>query len=69
MVSGKGGWETGYRWDSSKPLLDPYAPLVAGRNKWCKQEELENFKKDVSGLKRNKVKPSYTDIKNALACT
>jgi hypothetical protein len=30
-VDGKGGWETGSRWDPMCYLLDPYAPLVASR--------------------------------------
>ncbi|KAK3278773.1 Isoamylase 3, chloroplastic, partial [Cymbomonas tetramitiformis] len=30
-VNGKGGWDTGYRWDKMAYLLDPYAPLVASR--------------------------------------
>ena len=30
-MDGKGGWETGSRWDPMSYLLDPYAPLVASR--------------------------------------
>eukprot|EP00879_Flechtneria_rotunda_P024379 GHRR01025839.1.p1 GENE.GHRR01025839.1~~GHRR01025839.1.p1 ORF type:complete len:174 (+),score=41.95 GHRR01025839.1:232-753(+) len=47
-VSGNGGWETGYRWDSSRLLLDPRAPLVAGRRAWAVRDELEEFQTDVS---------------------
>lgn len=42
-VSGQGGWETGFRWDSSRILLDPYAPLVAGRRQWAVRDEHEDF--------------------------
>eukprot|EP00879_Flechtneria_rotunda_P008022 GHRR01008404.1.p1 GENE.GHRR01008404.1~~GHRR01008404.1.p1 ORF type:complete len:340 (+),score=66.56 GHRR01008404.1:347-1366(+) len=45
-VSGNGGWETGYRWDSSRLLLDPRAPLVAGRRAWAVRDELEEFQTD-----------------------
>ena len=31
-VSGDGGWETGNRWYPELLLVDPYAPLVAGRD-------------------------------------
>lgn len=47
-VSGEGGWSTGYRWDSSRLLLDPRAPLVAGRSSWGKREALEDFQQTVS---------------------
>jgi len=30
-IQGSGGWDTGFRWDTSRILLDPYAPLVSGR--------------------------------------
>jgi len=33
-IDGDGGWEDGHRWDYSKFLLDPYAPLVASRPKY-----------------------------------
>ncbi|KIZ03733.1 glycogen operon protein GlgX [Monoraphidium neglectum] len=42
-VLGQGGWDTGYRWDSKSILLDPRAPLVAGRDKWGVREPLERF--------------------------
>lgn len=47
-VIGDGGWETGYRWDKSRLLLDPRAPLVAGRKVWGKREAQEEFQLDVS---------------------
>eukprot|EP00878_Enallax_costatus_P007157 GHUV01007501.1.p1 GENE.GHUV01007501.1~~GHUV01007501.1.p1 ORF type:complete len:653 (+),score=139.42 GHUV01007501.1:404-2362(+) len=45
-VSGNGGWETGYRWDKSRLLLDPRAPLVAGRKTWGTREPQEEFQLD-----------------------
>eukprot|EP01025_Chloroclados_australasicus_P054213 TRINITY_DN6421_c0_g3_i1.p1 TRINITY_DN6421_c0_g3~~TRINITY_DN6421_c0_g3_i1.p1 ORF type:complete len:798 (-),score=59.59 TRINITY_DN6421_c0_g3_i1:187-2499(-) len=42
-VDGEGGWDTGGRWDRSKVLLDPYAPLVAGRKKWAQRDKFEKF--------------------------
>jgi hypothetical protein len=35
------------RWDAKRILLDPRAPLVAGRSKWCQREALERFTLDV----------------------
>lgn len=35
------------RWYPNNILLDPYAPLVAGRHKWATRDELEKFKKNV----------------------
>ncbi len=49
-VEGAGGWETGYRWDASRILLDPYAPLVAGRKRWAQRDEFEEFTMNVSVL-------------------
>lgn len=49
-VAGEGGWETGNRWDSSRVLLDPYAPLVSGRRVFGKRDALENFKPKVGSL-------------------
>ncbi|KAF6261424.1 glycoside hydrolase superfamily [Scenedesmus sp. NREL 46B-D3] len=46
-VSGDGGWETGYRWDKTRLLLDPRAPLVAGRRNWGQREEREEFQTTV----------------------
>jgi pullulanase/glycogen debranching enzyme len=48
-VSGRGGWDTGYRWDNQRVLLDPHAPLVEGRRAWAQREEIEQFQLDVSG--------------------
>jgi hypothetical protein len=49
-VSGKGGWDTGYRWDKSRLLLDPRAPLVAGRKAWGKRDDFEEFQADVGSV-------------------
>lgn len=49
-VSGHGGWDTGYRWDKSRLLLDPRAPLVAGRSTWGNREDLEHFEQNVSAI-------------------
>jgi len=43
-VEGDGGWDTGFRWDSSRVLLDPYAPLVSGRRRWAQRDAIEHFK-------------------------
>jgi isoamylase len=43
MVNGKGGWETGNRWDPEKVLLDPYTPLVSGRRKFGERDDIENY--------------------------
>jgi isoamylase len=43
-VQGNGGWETGFRWDGSRILLDPYAPLVSGRRSFGVRDlERESF--------------------------
>lgn len=47
-VSGDGGWEGGYRWDRTRLLLDPRAPLVAGRDVWGQRQDVEEFQLDVS---------------------
>lgn len=49
-VDGEGGWETGHRWDPSKVMLDPYAPLVAGRRKFAIRDEEEQFKTKANFL-------------------
>lgn len=36
------------RWDPSKVLLDPYAPLVNGRRVFGKRDAIEQFKGRVS---------------------
>ena len=46
-VDGEGGWETGHRWDSSKVLVDPYAPLMAGRARFGVRDAFEDFKEKV----------------------
>ena len=46
-VDGEGGWETGHRWDPSKVMLDPYAPLIAGRLQFAVRDEAEQFKPKV----------------------
>lgn len=46
-VSGNGGWDTGYRWDKSRLLLDPRAPLVAGRKAWARRDDFEEFQQNV----------------------
>jgi isoamylase len=48
-VAGSGGWDTGYRWDKSRLLLDPRAPLVAGRKAWGKRDAFEEFQQEVRG--------------------
>ncbi|CAL8468466.1 g8006 [Coccomyxa elongata] len=42
-VEGQTGWETGDRWDSTRILLDPYAPLVKGRSVFAKRDDFERF--------------------------
>ena len=49
-VFGKGGWDTLHRWDSSKILLDPYAPLVYGRKKFGTRDEVEQYEKDSGSM-------------------
>jgi len=46
-VDGEGGWEAGHRWDASKVMLDPYAPLVAGRARFGVRDDFEQFKEKV----------------------
>jgi isoamylase len=43
-VAGEGGWETGHRWFPDTILLDPYAPLVWGRQHFGKRDEREHFR-------------------------
>ena len=43
-VHGDGGWETPFRWDSSRILLDPYAPHVVGRSRFGVRDDFERFK-------------------------
>lgn len=41
-INGEGGWDTGQRFDATKVLMDPYAPLVEARRKvfgeWSKHK-------------------------------
>ena len=46
-VEGEGGWESGHRWDPSKVMLDPYAPLVAGRSSFGVRDAFEQFREKV----------------------
>ena len=46
-VFGKGGWDTGHRWDDTKVLLDPYTPLISGRRVFGVRDEVEQYKKGV----------------------
>jgi hypothetical protein len=51
-VQGKGGWDTGFRWEPTRLLLDPRAPLVWGRKAWAARDEEEGFVQDVSARAR-----------------
>ena len=46
-VEGEGGWEQGHRWDASKLCLDPYAPLIEGRRRFGKRDEVEQYRPKV----------------------
>lgn len=46
-VGGEGGWETGHRWSEGKVLVDPYAPLVAGRRLFAQRDDIEQFQVKV----------------------
>ncbi|KAI3438769.1 hypothetical protein D9Q98_001187 [Chlorella vulgaris] len=43
-VDGNGGWDTPFRWDKNKTLLDPYAKYVKGRAVFGQRDEFEQFK-------------------------
>jgi isoamylase len=45
---GTGPETTGHRWRPDRVLLDPYAPLVAGRREWALRDAGERFVLDVS---------------------
>lgn len=47
-VDGEGGWDQGHRWDASKVMLDPYAPLVAGRARFGVRDEFEQYREKVN---------------------
>eukprot|EP00887_Chlorella_sp_A99_P000861 scaffold5.g861.t1 len=42
-VAGEGGWNTPFRWDPARVLLDPYAPLVVGRAAFGRRDAREAF--------------------------
>ena len=42
-VGGDGGWDTPFRWDPARILLDPYARYVVGRSKFGVRDEFEQF--------------------------
>jgi hypothetical protein len=42
-VKGRGGWDTPFRWDASRVLLDPWAPLVVGRGRFGVRDAFESF--------------------------
>ncbi len=44
-VQGDGGWETPFRWDADRVLLDPYAPNVAGRSRFGVRDAFERFER------------------------
>lgn len=46
-VVGDGGWDTPFRWDSSRVLLDPYARHVTGRAVFGKRDAFEKFELQV----------------------
>ena len=47
-VSGDGDWwNTPFRWDNSRVLLDPWAPLVVGRAKFGVRDDFEQFQPGV----------------------
>jgi hypothetical protein len=47
QVAGEGGWDAGHRWTPQRVLLDPYAPLVAGRRRFGVRDAVEGFKGKV----------------------
>lgn len=47
-VDGQGGWETPFRWDASRVLLDPYARYVVGRGRFGVRDDFEKFEPVVS---------------------
>ena len=46
-VAGEGGWDTPFRWDSTRVLLDPYARYVVGRARFGVRDEFEQFETKV----------------------
>jgi len=53
-VGGEGGWETAFRWDVTRILLDPYARYVVGRAKFGVRDAFEEFEPEVG--KRARLK-------------
>ncbi|KAK9845743.1 hypothetical protein WJX81_001229 [Elliptochloris bilobata] len=51
-VAGEGGWETGHRWDPTKVLIDPYAPLIKGRSFFGVRDDFERFQEKVGSIFR-----------------
>ncbi|KAI7841863.1 hypothetical protein COHA_004392 [Chlorella ohadii] len=60
-VAGNGGWETPYRWDKSKILLDPYAKLVKGRAVFGKRDTFEQFKTKARGMACRELQDARPD--------
>lgn len=67
-VDGEGGWETGHRWDPSKVMLDPYAPLVAGRLAFAVRDEFEQYKPKVKHYIWLAAIALWQYIKNICCC-
>ncbi|CAL5221257.1 g3414 [Coccomyxa viridis] len=51
-VDGQTGWDAGDRWDSSRLLLDPYAPLVKGRAKFAERDKFERYQDKLGSVFR-----------------
>ncbi len=51
-VAGDGGWAEGHRWEPERVLLDPYAPLVAGRRRFGVRDGVEQFQGKVRAGQR-----------------
>jgi hypothetical protein len=47
------------RWDKTRLLLDPRAPLVAGRRNWAQREDREEFQTNVRPLQQQQQKQLY----------
>lgn len=54
-VAGDGGWAEGHRWEPGRVLLDPYAPLVAGRRRFGVRDGVEQFQGKVGGQRCNVI--------------
>ena len=64
-VSGPGDENDGHRWDASRVLIDPYAPLVAGRARFGQRDEFENF---VERVGYTSSKPASTFAQYSSIC-